>query len=377
MANNDHMLAAQICIQARTPVFLWGAPGVGKTAVLEEIAPALDEPIWTVILSLREPSDQGGLPIIRPDGVSMHPPLWAFELKKAGKGIVLWDEFNTAPPNTQSSALRVVHGGMAGDMRLPTETSHVAAGNPASMVTGGYDLTAAIANRWTHIDWPMPPAEWCEGMVSGWPRPEIARLPANWRDNAAADRGVLSAFIKRRPELLLQLPKGAKLQGGAWPSPRMWSRVALLLTAAGACGYGKKSSVARLLTMGCVGEAAALEFTRWFTDLDLRDPEEYLADPKGVPLPVRQDQIMATLDSVAAAALDSSRSEKARMDRYYRGWKVIGRVLKDRGDIAVPACKVLANNMPKGIERALPDELDDLLPLLEKAGIDFSQKAGR
>jgi hypothetical protein len=374
MAQQDHMIATQICIQARVPVFLWGAPGVGKSICLEEIAPAIGEPIWTVILSIREPSDQGGLPIIREDGVSMHPPLWAFELKEKGHGVVFWDEFNTAPPTTQSSALRVIHGGYAGDMKLPLETSHVAAGNPATMVQGGYDLTAAIANRWTHLDWPLPPADWCEGMVAGWPHPDIAHLPKNWRDSAASNRGVLAAFITRRPDLLLQLPKSAKEQGQAWPSPRMWSRVADLLTAAEACGYGKKSSVARLLVRGCVGEGATVEFTKWYTDLDLKDPELYLADPTGVPLPQRQDQIMATLDSVAAAALDRGKNDKQRMDRYYRGWRVIGRILKDRGDIGIPAGRVLANNMPKGIEKALPEELDDILPILQKAGIDFSQK---
>lgn len=374
MSQQDHMIAAQICIQARTPVFLWGAPGVGKSVCLEEIAPALNEPIWTVILSIREPSDQGGLPIIRPDGVSMHPPLWAFELKEAGHGVVFWDEFNTAPPTTQSSALRIVHGGYAGDMKLPLETSHVAAGNPASMVQGGYDLTAAIANRWTHIDWPLPPADWCNGMIAGWPAAEIARLPKDWRANAAATRGILAAFIARRPELLLQLPKSAKEQGQAWPSPRMWSRVADLLTAAEACGYGKKSSVARMLVRGCVGEAATIEFTQWFTSLDLRDPEEYLADPKGVPLPARQDQIMATLDSVAAAALDRSKSAKLQEERYYKAWQVVGRILKTKGDIGIPAGRALANNMPKGIGKNLPEELDDILEILQKAGIDFSQK---
>lgn len=375
--SNDHMIATQICIQARCPVFLWGAPGVGKTAVLEEIAPALGERLWTVILSLREPSDQGGLPIIRPDGVSMHPPLWAAELKQEGHGVVFWDEFNTAPPNTQSSALRVIHGGMAGDLRLPMATSHVAAGNPAWMVAGGYDLTAAISNRWTHLNFPLPPAEWCNGMVSGWPEQQIARLPSRWQDSAAADRGLLASFIKRRPELLLALPKGAKLQGGAWPSPRMWSRVALLLTAAGAAGFAKKSSVARLLIEGCVGEAAALEFTKWFTDLDLRDPEEYLADPMGTPLPERQDQIMATLDSVAAAALDTGRGEKALVDRYYRAWRVIGRVMKNKGDVAIPAGRVMAQNMPKGVERSLPEELDDLFPIMDKAGIDFTTRGAK
>jgi len=374
MADNDHMIATQICIQARVPVFLWGAPGVGKSICLEEIAPAIDEPIWTVILSIREPSDQGGLPIIRADGVSMHPPLWAFELKEKGHGVVFWDEFNTAPPTTQSSALRVIHGGYAGDMKLPLETSHVAAGNPATMVQGGYDLTAAIANRWTHIKWPLAPSDWCEGMVAGWPSPQIVKLPKTWRANTAASRGLLSAFITRRPELLLQLPKGAKDQGGAWPSPRMWSRVADLLTAAEACGYNKKSSVARMLILGCVGEGATEEFVKWFTNLDLKDPEEYLKNPRGVELPVRQDQIMATLDAVAAAALDRSKPEAQRKERYYAAWQVIGRILKQKGDIGIPAGRVLAANMPKGVERNLPEELDDILPILDTAGIDFSSK---
>jgi hypothetical protein len=304
----------------------------------------------------------------------MHPPLWAFELKEKGHGVVFWDEFNTAPPTTQSSALRVIHGGYAGDLKLPAQTSHVAAGNPASMVQGGYDLTAAIANRWTHIQWPLPPQAWCDGMVAGWPSPPIAVLPKNWRDRAAANRGLLSAFIARRPELLLALPKSAKEQGGPWPSPRQWSRVADLLTAAEACGYSKKSSVANLLVAGCVGEGASVEFGKWIAALDLRDPEEYLADPTGIPLPTRQDQMMATLDSVAAAALDKSRGEKALADRYYRAWRVLARVLSDKGDIAIPAARVLCNNMPKGVDKKLPPELGDMLPILEKAGIDFSQR---
>jgi hypothetical protein len=372
--SQDHVIATQICIQTRSPVFLWGGPGVGKTAATEAAAPLLDERMWTVILSIREPSDQGGLPIIRPDGVSMHPPLWAFQLKELGHGIVFWDEFNAAPPTTQSSALRVIHGGYAGDMQLPEATSHVAAGNPATMVAGVYDLTAAIANRWTHIDWPCSAQSFRDGMVSGWPTPPIAKLPADWKNGLAANKGLVGNFTLRRPELLLALPKSTAEQGRAWPSPRMWERTAMLITAAEACGYSKKSSVARMLIRGCVGEGAGNEFVTWITNLDLRDPEEYLADPKGVPLPQRQDQVMATLDAVAAAALDRGRPAKARLDRYLRAWTVLGRILKDKGDIGIPAARILSDglkNVP-GIETNLPAELDDILPILRRAGIDFT-----
>jgi len=372
MSSTADIIATQVCIQARTPVFLWGGPGTGKTATLEQLAEALNEPLWTVILSIREPSDQGGLPQITENGVKLHPPRWAYELKKTKHGIVFWDEFNTAPPTTQSSALRVVHGGWAGDEKLPAATSHVAAGNPPEVSTGGYDLTSAIANRWVHINWPVDPNQWAEGMVAGFPAPPIARLRANWKEGIAAKQGVVASFIRRRGEHLYALPESATEQGRAWRSPRTWTMSAHLLAAAESAGHGPKSEAARVLVAGCVGEVGQNEFSKWYVNLDLRDPEEYLRNPLNTPLPKRQDQTMATLDSVAGAALDRGKKKAQRIERYYAAWKVLGRILKSQGDIAIPAARTLAVNMPPEVDRALPPEVEDILPLLEKANIDFS-----
>jgi hypothetical protein len=146
-----------------------------------------------------------------------------------------------------------------------------------------------------------------------------------------------------------------------------------VLAAADAAGHGPKSEVARTLVAGCVGEPAQREFSTWLVKLDLKDPEEYLADPMNVPLPKRQDQTMATLDSVASAALDRNKNKKQRISRYYSAWKVLGRIMKNQGDIAIPAARTLAVNMPPEVDRALPPEVEDILPLLERANIDFSQ----
>lgn len=385
-----HETAAHIAIQARKPVFLWGGPGIGKTEFLEAAALALNEPLHTVILSVREPSDQGGLPVIvRQDGtmisegaeslvdvgVRMVPPMWARILCRDTHGVVFWDEFNTAVPTTQSSALRVIQGGYAGDLKLPEATSHVAAGNSATQVAGGYDLTAATANRWTHIDWPVDPNAWANGMVSGWPKPVIQKLGTGWENSIAAKRGLVAAFIRRRPNLLYAMPKSPSEQGRAWPSPRMWDRVSTLLAASSSIGHGEKSEVGRILIHGCVGQAAGGEFVEWFTNLDLRDPEEYLADPIATPLPQRQDQLMATLDSVAAASLDRTKPVKDQATRYRAAWRVIGRAIKaGKGDVSVPSARVLAINIPKEVKRDLPPEIEEILPLLERAGIDFSQQ---
>jgi hypothetical protein len=367
-----NLVALQIAIQAHVPVFLWGGPGIGKSVTVEALAAALQRLIWIVILSIREPSDQGGLPVITPDGVRMEPPLWAKQCHAAGGGIVFFDEFNSAPPTVQSSALRVVHGKWVGDLKLPEPTSFVAAGNPTDVSTGGYDLTSAIANRWMHVDWPVNSSEWADGMIAGWPEAKTVVLPEGWRSRIGAKRANLGTFIRAHADMLYQLPDNPFEQGKAWRSPRSWDMYATLQAAASAIGHNEKSEVGGALLKGCVGTDGAQQFRTWFVNLDLRDAEEYIADPKGVPLPRRQDQVMATLDSVVSAALNREHSDAAQLKRQKAAWSVIARVCEDMPDVAVPSSRTLALNMREEMILELPEEMERLAPVLKAAKINWS-----
>ena len=111
-------------IAARVPVLLWGAPGTGKTSVVQAMAAAAGWPCETVIASIREPSDFAGLPIIAgPDSdspqVNFAPPRWARRLAAAGHGLLFFDEVSTAPPAVQAALLRVVLERTVGDLVLP------------------------------------------------------------------------------------------------------------------------------------------------------------------------------------------------------------------------------------------------------------------
>jgi MoxR-like ATPase len=370
MKVSSHLLVLQLAMQAHQPIFLWGAPGTGKTRSVEAIARALKLPIWTIALSTREPTDQAGLPVVTEKGVRMHPPLWAAECIEQGGGAVFFDELNTAPATVQASALRVVQDGYVGDVKLPAETSFIAAGNPASTSTGVYQLTAATANRWVHLDWRSDPEEYFDGMLGGWPEPEVAKLPANWRDLVQTKRALIVSFLRRRPDLIDAEPQERSAQGRAWPSKRTWDVAARMLAAAAAVGHNERSLVGKLMLAGCVGGSAESEFSQWVVNLDLRDPEEYLADPINTPLPDRQDQIMATLDGIASAASDRSPrfDEEERLKRVYAAFKVLVRVPID---LTVPAARALVTNAPNDLWNRPPDELKVIGAALKRANFDY------
>lgn len=370
----NHLTVLQIAAQAHQPLFVWGPPGVGKTANVEAIARGLGVPAWTVILSTREPTDQAGLPIITEKGVRMHPPLWAAECAEKGGGIVFFDEFNTAPATVQSSALRVIQDGVVGDLKLPSKTSFIACGNPPSTSTGVYQLTAATANRWLHLDWQDDADQWFSGMLGGWPTPSIVRLPAGWEEKIGEKRSLVVSFLRVRPELRRAQPESREDQGKAWPSPRTWDMTARMLAAAAAAGHDEKSEIGRLMILGCVGQAAMVEFTKWIVTLDLRDPEEYLADPLNTPLPKRSDQVFVTLDAVAAAACSKSPrfSEDQRLSRFRAAFKLVGRVIDDIGsDVAIPSIRSLVANGPSEMWNSPPAELSKIKEALVRQGVDF------
>src|SRR5262249_54880181 len=100
---------------SRVPVLVWGPPGAGKTATIRAWAERRKLRCWTVVASLREPADFGGLPIADLDGreadgcgasprVSFAPPRFAVEAAGEG-GVIFLDELTTAPPAVQAALL--------------------------------------------------------------------------------------------------------------------------------------------------------------------------------------------------------------------------------------------------------------------------------
>ncbi len=350
-----------ISLQSGAPTLIWGPPGVGKTSIIEAGMERVGRPVETLIGSIMEPQDVGGLLIKVGDRVQQAPPAWAVRLGE-NPGCLFWDELTTSAPAVQAAGLRIIFSLKVGAHPLHPSTWIAAAANPPEQAAGGYDLAAPMANRFAHFDFHLDPAVWASGMLGGFPDPVFPILPKDWRQGLPTSRSLVSAFIRTRPELLLKVPDSESEAGRAWPSPRSWDNVSRLLTAAASVGADEDTRAE--LVGACVGQGPALEFQTYVEQLDLPDPEELLAEPGKFKLPGRGDQQYAVLGSVVGAFL-----RQATPERWTAAWTIMAGAA-DQGAPDVAAANVQTLAQARTPEMPLPEkQIQSFIPLLREAGL--------
>ncbi|GLY71202.1 AAA family ATPase [Amycolatopsis taiwanensis] len=348
--------ALSLAVCADLPVLLWGEPGIGKTAALNDLANALELPLTTVIASVHEPSDFSGLPVVGDDpavqGVPMAPPDWAVRLVQTGRGLLFLDELSTAPPAVQAALLRLVLERRVGALRLPPEVRIVAAANPRSSAADGWELSPPLANRFVHLQWTYDHEVVVRGLGGTWPRAALPRLDSGrLHDAVTFARRAVCELLAARPGLAHQLPKNEARRGGPWPSPRSWEMALRLIAFATAAGTSRE--VLSMLVRGTVGDGPGLELLASLDRMDLPDPEVLLADPAAAVLPERGDLRQTVLDGVVEAV--RRRPEQSRWDA---AWTLLVLALETGAPdlVVVPAATLAALRrddwqVPAAIER--------------------------
>ncbi|MFD0718228.1 MULTISPECIES: AAA family ATPase [Streptomyces] len=364
-AANPQLEALALAVTANQPVLLWGEPGIGKSAGMQQLADALGTGLETVIASVHEPSDFAGLPIVGDDpaatGVPMAPPDWAVRLARTGHGLLFLDELSSAPPAVQAALLRVVLERRVGSLVLPEGVRIVAAANPPASAADGWHLSPPLANRFVHLDWTHDPRTVARGMAGTWPETALPAVdPARIPGAVARARGAVSGFLTARPGLVHHMPNEAEARGRAWPSPRTWEMALRLLATGYAAGSSREALAAALA--GAVGDGAGLELLAYLENLDLPDPDRVLADPGAFALPDRGDRQLAFLIAVVAAV----QAEPTR-PRWEAGWAVLAKAV-DAGvpDVAARAAADLA--AMRDPDWPVPSGIDAFVELLQLSG---------
>ena|ERR1035437_115145 len=362
----------ELAFLSNTPAIWMDMPGVGKTRSLESFLKEKKVSFVTLIASIREPSDFGGLPLLNPhDGTfKLAPPTWAKyiadEGEKGNRTAVFVDELTTAAGSVQAAVLRVFEDRVVGEIALPDNCWMLAACNPPDVAANGYELSAPLANRFMHINPTFQPRDFVMNFPTYWKTDKGGGPPSidgivekKWME----ERGRLAAFLHTRPAQVLAFPKEESKRSKAWPSPRTWDKASRILAVASNIDDGLNG------VAGCVGEAVALEVANFLRHLDLPDPEDLLKDPSKFEMKKykgRGDMTFAILSAVHSAI-----TFKNDAKRYQAAWKIIGAVA-DAGLQDVGACwaRPFSRLLPKGT--LPPPEVMKFSKILSEAGVRYS-----
>lgn len=277
----------------KTPGILWGPPGIGKTDFVRALARKHNLNLFILIASTMDPADINGLPAIkeiiieRPDGTKesitvTEPTLqyWAEALIREGRGILFFDEANSAVPAVQATLLSVLQGRIVGRHVLPDDVWMIAASNEVADGADSWELSPPMANRFLHITFTPVLQDWYEGMICNWGEEPKDDADAARLKKLQYSRAEVAGFVKQNPTLLHDMPKTSAGTGKAWASPRSWDAAARILSIIPKTPQTK--GVRYKAVEGLVGKAVAVLYEKYEDGLRLPQYEDIIRNPDAV-----------------------------------------------------------------------------------------------
>jgi len=158
-------------LKKKRPIFLWGAPGIGKSEIVEQITDSLSNShLIDIRLSLWEPTDIKGIPYFDSNSGTMvwgaPSELPSEEFAAQFDHIVLFlDEMNSAAPSVQAAAYQLILNRRVGQYKLPDNVMIVAAGNREADKGVTYRMPAPLANRFIHLELAVSFDDWFQWSV--------------------------------------------------------------------------------------------------------------------------------------------------------------------------------------------------------------------
>ena len=143
----DAIVEIRHCLKKQRPVMLWGAPGIGKSDVIQLIGDEEGRSVIDLRLLLMEPTDLRGIPFYNKEKNCMDwaPPV-DLPTDPKDTSILFLDEINAAPPAVQAAAYQLILNRRIGNYVLPKGVSIVAAGNRETDRGVTYRMPSPLAN---------------------------------------------------------------------------------------------------------------------------------------------------------------------------------------------------------------------------------------
>ena len=269
-------------------VMLWGAPGVGKSQAIRQLAKEIEENtgkkavVTDVRLLLFNPIDLRGIPTANAEktlAIWLKPQIFQMDPDENVVNILFLDEISAAPQSVQAAAYQITLDRVVGEHKLPDNCIVIAAGNRTTDKSVSFKMPKALANRLLHIEAQINFNSWKQWAVTSGIHPKVVGF-LNFRQN------FLMKFDASSEEL-------------AFATPRSWEMVSNILNFV--C-----DDVDKMYPMisGLVGSGVATELRTW-TKVYAQLPElQDIFDGKNPPVPTGTDALYALTAAMTAYARD-------------------------------------------------------------------------
>ena len=130
------------------PVFLWGAPGIGKSSLIRSFADSLGLECVSLIGTQLAPEDLIGVPQIVDGRSRFCPPE---SIARDEPYCLFLDELNAANPDVQKAFYSLILDRRIGSYELPKGSIVIGAGNRATDNALARPMASALTNRLIHL----------------------------------------------------------------------------------------------------------------------------------------------------------------------------------------------------------------------------------
>lgn len=215
------------------PVFIWGPPGIGKSALVQAFAAEVGLPCVSLLGSQLAPEDLIGVPQIIDGRSRFCPPSM---IARSEPYCLFLDELNACTHEVQKAFYSLIHERHIGEYTLPEGSIVIGAGNRAQDNAIVRPMSSALLNRMVHVHLRVAHRDWLE-----------------WAHGAGIHQLVIE-YIQTRPDHLWSMPPKHE---EPFSTPRAWH---MLSDAMQAYGTSLNDAAIEVLAYGCLTPAHAGQF---------------------------------------------------------------------------------------------------------------------
>ena len=145
------------------PVFMWGPPGIGKSALIKRFADEVGMECVSLLGSQLAPEDLLGIPKIDGECSRFFPPA---NIVRKEAFVLFLDELNASSHEIQKAFYSLILEKRVGEYHLPENTIVIGAGNRAQDGAIVKPMPSALINRMVHIHLKADHRQWLSWAIN-------------------------------------------------------------------------------------------------------------------------------------------------------------------------------------------------------------------